>query len=633
MPTAVGLIDPVPGNIGLVADADTVILLPFDESDGVRITDAAGTLEDMQGAPTVSSTGAWASAATRSFGAAANVLSAQDRAGESSLLTRDVTVQAILASQSSLYTGILISRGDGTGATQYTSFAVELDCAATNNMNVRWSWQDTAGLAFTDTWRTFAFPPGEAFLLTLTRRWVSSTSVVMRYYVDDQLVAESTSTTGEIGGATTGTTTVGGDTSGAQCPAIWLDALKVTSHEMSHEEIRATWKRLTQHQPNGVIGLRGQAPPGAPWSQAAGSDIGSLIKAAGQAVGYAAAKTDELRETFLPSSAYRDTIARWERLVGLQVNTRVALGTRRQRVLARLQRENGYSPPKVREVLAAPFDLAEYDVELVEFSPTIEDGFATVEAERWRTEPPAAWAAGAGGDLGTLKLDVASADMRFEAAGHNPYHCRMSVDNDEDLIVQVKLRTYWAALPSSAIVGLFLYNRVTNDALWFGVKNDGGTRKLGYVLRKNNVLGTFQTITNPSTDVAYYLRLTRLTSGEFQFAWSTTSFASVTTIIVSGLIENVQWAGVGAMATTNPTGSALTATFDDFLARITAGRRAFHWYAFRDTGLAGEPDMNFANRLLPTLKPAHTHAAAITSRSLLCDNAGSGCDRGPMGGI
>jgi hypothetical protein len=637
------LYDPVPGNIGLELDDDTVVLLPLTESAGVRPRDAAGTLEDLAllGAalPAPDATVSWASAASWLFGAD-SAIGAVDRADKSSLLTRDVSVQASLAFVDGTYTGALITRGVGGSAAEYSAFAVELDCSGLPDLRVRMSWQDTGGTLRADAWQTVPaqFVPtessGEMMLLTVTRRWESSTSVVMRYYCGDTLIAETTSTFGAIGGGTTGTTAIG------DAVQIWLDDLKVVSREMSHEEIRATWARLTRHQPAGAAMVRGQGPPGAPFAEQTAGDIGKLVKAAGQAVGYATAKADELHQTFLPDRAYREDLARWEQLVGLEQNSRAALDTRRARVVARLQRVNGYSPPKVKDVLSTPFDLDAADVQLIEFSPTIEDAFpvttpgAPPNTLRWRADPVAAWTLQTGS---VLQLQAASGDLRFQPGAFNPHHCRMSVDDETDMIVQGKLATYWAALPSSAIVGLFLYNRVTNDALWFGVKNDGGTRKLGYVQLKDNVLGTFQVLVNPSTDAAYWLRITRLSGlgpGCYRLYWSLTGFsAGTTTTILDTGILNPQWCGFGAMATTNPTGSTLTATFDDFLARFPQSRRAFRWFAYRNPGLPGDPDMLDARRIVQTLKPAHTEATAINSLSVLCDNTNSGCDAGPLGGI
>lgn len=639
---APALSDPVPGNIGLVSDADTVILLPFTEPTGVFPSDQAGTLEDLEAAnvliPTVDSSVAWASAVSRNF--VGRAFLASDKSGKSSLLQRDVSVQAILAfseaTDPSPWSIICRGRGVGVGASEFVAFGVDVVAQFAAQWYLQFHWMKNDGTAETVASSYFTPPPlNTPTLMTWTRRWVSSTSVVCRFYVGDQLVSENTSIVGDIGGGTSGQTSVGGrriDPVWGQFLDGWIDDLKVVSREMSHEEIKATWARLIKHQPDGVTALLGQAPPGAVFARADGSDVGRLVKAAGQAVGYATGKAHELRETFLPSTAYKDTIGRWESMVGLQQREQLALDTRRSRAVSRLQVENGYSPPKVQAILASPFAVAAADVNIIEFSPDIADTFTALNDERWRAEPAAAWTIVAN----EVQLQVLSGDMRFDPAGAlNPYHLRMPIDNEDGLIVQAKLSTYWLALPTDVIVGLFLYNRATNDALWFGIKNVSSvpSRQLGWVALKNGVLGAFNALVNPSTDAAYYLRITRTASGNYLLYWSTVDFIAGTSAPVIGSITNVQDVGLAAMGPTNPTGSTLTATFDDFLARIPKGKRAFHWYAWRDPVDPGSPDMEAADRIVQTVKPAHTTAAAVLSLSLLCDNDTGLCDHTPLGGV
>lgn len=642
MAVAPPLVDPVPGNIGLLPDANTIILFPFVEPDEVYPTDQTGALADLEAAatnlPLVDTTGAWASTRTRAFTTGRAFVAADVDAG-SSLLQRDVTVQAIIAVDTSAFTtgvGTLICRGIDGSAAEYYAYGVDIAAIGGGVYGVGCFWMNGAGTLFTHTPVQFTAPgDGVPFLLTVTRRWDASDDQTVRVYVGDILL-EEVACSSEVGGGTTGQTSIGArravSTWGNYFQG-WIDELKVTNHEMSHEEVRAVWRRLTEHQPNGVATLRALSPPGAPFlAPGEDSDIGRLIKVAGQAVGLAASKAHELLDTHLPNLAYADTIGRWERLVGLASGLRTALDTRRTRVVGLLERENGYSPAKVKDALAGAFDLSFGDVDLIEFSPTITDGFDTLEDERWFAEPTAAWSIVSN----TLQLSLAiSSDIRFDpAAAWSPCHLRTPVDNDEDLIVQVKLSTYWANLPTTAIVGLFLYNRVTNDALWFGVKNDGGTRKLGWVQLKSGVLGAFTTLVNPSTDAAYYLRIVRnVVVGSYSLYYSTTDFVTGTSVGITGAIENVTNVGMAAMATASALAAALTATFDDFLVRTPQGGRAFHWYAYRDLLLSGSPDMFAADGIIKTIKPAHTYAHAITSMSLLCDDDGSVCDGGPMGGI
>ncbi len=640
MVAIVQLYDPVPGNIGLLADEDTVIMLPFAEPDGVKPSDVAGTLEDLAlapfgTAPAPDSTVAWASALSQKFLANAGMIST-DKAGESSVLTRDVSIQMILAVNHTDGFGAANTwpflRGDdvysGAGAAQYTSFGIKMQIDPTSaqggEVRVAWTWQNLAGAVFLDAYEVFTAPHGQIFLLTLTRRWVSTTSVVLRYYIGDRLLAERTVASGEIGGSAGGTTRIGANWYG------WFDDIKVVDREMSHEEIRATHARLNQHQPDGVTALLGQAPPGAIFARADGSDVGRLMKASGQAVGYATSKAHELRETFLPDRAYKDTIGRWEKIVGLQRREQLALDTRRDRVVSRLQLENGYSPPKIRALLATPFDVDEADVNIIEFSPTITDDFTTLETERWHVH-------GSGWSIvaGALQVSYAAGtDLHWDAMPPAPPHVRLDVQNGDSLvgiIARVKLATYWANLPTNAIVGLFAYNLESNDALWFGVKNVGGVRKLGYVSAVDGVLGAFTVISDPSTDAAYWLGLRKTELG-YILKFSTIGPEFGPEVPVIGSVTAPQHVGVGVMCTDLTTAAQLTATFDDFLVRMPNGERAFHWYAYRDPGDPGEPDMEDAERIVQRVKPAHTETAAVLSLSCLYDDTGL-YDHTPMGAL
>src|SRR5690242_13009446 len=94
-------IDPVPGNIGLLPDEDTVILLPFTEPNAVHPSDTAGALEDLEAAnpgeyPATDTSVAWASGVTRLFPGDKAFITT-DKDGGSSLLTRDVSVQVLIA--------------------------------------------------------------------------------------------------------------------------------------------------------------------------------------------------------------------------------------------------------------------------------------------------------------------------------------------------------------------------------------------------------------------------------------------------------------------------------------------------------------------------------------------------------
>jgi hypothetical protein len=633
-------------NHGLLRGPRTRVFLPFTEPAGVDPSDLAGSLDDLRldtglAAPGRAADPTWTGRGLTFTAADLQGLVAADLSDGDSLLQRDATIQVLLVFDATNATGpaTIICRGLGSSLAEYYGWGLEIEESA-GVVEIRWLWQTTAGTVATVGAGTYQHPGDAAeLLITATRRWVSTTEVVCRYYVGAQLVAEVTSTDGSISGGTTGHTSVGARKFGGSWVAPFsgtIDQIAVSDYEMSGEEVRATWERMTVHQPNGVVALRALEPPGAPWSRDPSSDIGRLLTATGQAVGLAAARAEELRQNWLPHRAYADNIGEWERLVGLPQDARVSLDARRLRVVAQLSRDNGYAPAQIRQALSGPLGLAAADVEIDEFGPTWSDGFATLEAERWHVEPAAAaWSIAAGA------LQVSRAlgdDLRAVPEYWSPCHVRASVDSHVDLVVQVKLATFWAALPANTIVGLFLYNRRSNDALWFGVANDGGTRKVGWRQYKAGVLSALNVLSSPATDAAHYLRIRKLSAtgaAFYELQWSTVSFDASTgsvQTISTGLTEP-EHVGAAAMSTDAALGAALVATFDDFLTRAPRSRRGFYWYAFRDPGLPGSADLLGANATVKTIKPAHTHAYAIRSRSLLCDDDASVCDGGPLGGL
>lgn len=647
------LSDPVVGNIGLLPD-DGLVLLHFTEPDGTFPADAMGNLQNLApdtGTNAPSSVDAWSGPGRRFVAASSNALLTSDESGKDTVLIREVTVQAIISLTLVNTTAqTIIQRGihDGTsGEAICYGLAVKQEAGNPGYIDVFWYWEDSAGTIHTQSVGTYLHPgDGQFVLLTATRRWESSSSVVCRYYVADHLLAEITSTDGDIAGATTGHTAVGAKKatgSWSQFLNGTIDELKVVNYEMSADEVRATWRRLYEHQPAGVEMFAGLAPPGAPWTKDPGNKIGKRVKAVGQALGLSIAKTEEFRAMWLPDACSMRTVARWERACGLAPRPRDSLDVRRARVVSYLSRLQGYSIPALQQAFSGPFDLAAADVQILEFANLITDAFSTLETERWRVGSVGTWSIASS----ALKVvEGAGNDIRWDPTRAD-CHVRTPLADASfpvplptmDFVAQVKLATYWATLPTNTIVGLFAYNRRSNNAIWFGVKDVTGTRKLGYQIFANNAMGSFVSLVNPSLDQAYWLRFSPKAAGggasDLVFSWSTTGPSSgFTTSTVTTGITDIEWCGVAAMSTDASLASNLQATFDDFVLLPYNGDRPLHWYAYRDPGLAGTADLTGAELLALKVKPAHTYAAAIESLSVLCDDTRDGlCDRGPMGAL
>ena len=651
MPT---LYDPVPGNIGLIGDS--AILLHLEEPDGVLPADAAGGLANLGTVGTAPTSAESFCGRGRSFGSG-QALAAADLVSGSTLELRDVTVQAILSwnltSQAGLGApGTIIARGKGGSSSEYVSYALQLqvlDLSGRVGLVSFW-WQDSAGAVHLEGAGEFVLPTDtDFFLLTATRRWESTTSVVCRYYVADQLLEEFTSSDGDIAGATAGTTTIGtaysSGTPGAFLCGV-IDELRVVDYEMSADEVRATWQRLSIHQPNGVAMFAGLTPPGSRWARNPDSNIGRMVKIAGELLGLVIARTEELRANWLPDQAYTDFITRWESVCGLVAKPRDSLDTRRARVIAYLSRTRGYSIPALQQAFSGVFDLDVDDVQILQYSNLITDSFDSLNTQRWLIGTSGIWS-DAGLGAGSVQVLASSgSDIRWDPT-RAPCYIRTPFPNSSlrnspfgpsAVVAQCKLASI-TSLAVNSIVGLFLHNRVTNDAIWFGVKNVAGTNAIGYQIFSGLVLGSFVSLLSPAPSLPIWFRVRPQTkqdaTANLIFGYSTTGPSSGFTessVVTTGIVP--QWAGLAAMSTDASLAANVQASFDDFLLEAFNGDRPFSWYAFRDPTLSGAADIAGAQQVALTAKPAHTFAAVCQNLSVLCDDARDGlCDRGPLGGL
>lgn len=628
-----------PGAIGLVDDDDTVLSCLFDKNT-VMLDDRSGHVQPLRA---TTFDGLEADGVTRSFcyQQAANAPAAWvgvDVDGETQVLTRDVSVQWIgtLSVAANVFDGRVANRGLGGSAPERQSWCVYFDTdSSAPIIALGWQWDDIGGTSRQAVVALPAWVPTDAWTLwTVTRRWESATSVVLRCYVGDQLAAEWTSAYGDIAGSTAATTVVlGGDGFGGK-----IEQLKVVSREISHEEVQQIWARLTRHQPEGGQAFQALSPPGAPWYRSATSGPARLARLAGQALGYAAAKGHELRETFLPTTAYSDVLARWERLVAARVAPADSLDVRRARVVARLARENGNARPQVQEILAEAFDQAAADVELLEFTADVEDAFASLDPQRWliRERLATAWAAFSA----TARVTATSGtDLRYEPGITNAPTLELAVGVARDAYTACAIKR--TSLPPDAEAGILLRHG-RGDRLWFGVTGEtAGVSEVRYQRWRDGVLEDGAPVALASTGSGDHWLRYRLDpvpgltgNGEqlLQLEWSEDG---INWDIRSAILwtDDFQWAGFYVRGLDASLSTNVDVRFNKLLHREHRGWRAARWYAYRDLGLGGAPNMEAAQSLVVAVKPAHTYAAAISSLSVLCDDAGSGCDRGPLGAL
>ena len=447
------------------------------------------------------------------------------------------------------------------------------------------------------------------------------------------------STAGDIGGGTTGHTSVGARKTAGTWGRFFsgaIEQLGVYDYEMPLEEIEATWARLSRHQPEGVERFRASSPLGAPWSRDPSSVIGKLIRVFGHMAGGAASLAEEMGD-ILPDRASSPLLARWEFLLAKPPLPLDSLDTRRERTLSLIQRENGLARPIVKKVLATVLDVAEDAVDIREFTNRIDEPWDSIRVERWHNEGGVFSSVSGklrvlvpdGSDLpfgspsqrGHLITSIAEGDHGQPANGNGTW-CEIKVDSV----------TSWPS--NDAVVGLYWFDAMTDDRIWIGVSKVGANyvlahrRKVAGVLSSITVLHTFG-----ASLPAFYLRTRRTSSTTSMLVeWSTTSFAADLSTATITCPPSPAWVGVGA-GVDGTLDADLTIFFDDFATHAPQGRRSYSWYVYRNLALPGTPDMIGARQLVSRYRHSHMHADAVTSLSVLCDNNASPCNGGPMGGI
>lgn len=633
----------------------TVLLLRFEEPAGVQSADATGNLKDLwisafgggllAAEPAVAI--AWAGGG-RTFDGAATALLNVDADDGNTLLQRDVSIVSLL---SLTLTGMtdpmtVVARGCATAIDDEQAISYGLQLQAQPDfpgyVEVRMFWSASDGTRKLQPAGVFEHPgDGKEFMLTATRRWESSSRVVIRYLVNHELIAEVVSTDGDIGGDTTYYTVVGAeletDTGLVNFFKGTIDQLQVLDLEVSPQEVRQLWRRLTEHQPGGVETMIGLLPPGLDsLARNTASNEGRKIKVAGEALGFAVATTDDLRELWLPDQTTLVHMPRWEKLKGLTAKPRQSLDSRRERLLALFARQAGYSVPAIQIALAELFDQLAPDVEIVEFTNEFVDNFAgsSLNDARWLAGEVGAWIVAS--DHLELHIDSAE-DLSWQKPTGYPGHLRMSLDRGDDIVFMQAALVDWGALPANAGVGIYMHDRRVHDLFWFGVYNNGAATKIAHRSVDHRTEGAFVELVDAPAGGPLWLRMrtdNNPAGPKITVSYSTDGVAWTDTDVFTGLGERVlDWGGLLTIST-----GAITADIDviidNYLAWCPGAVLPFCWYAYRDPALAGEVDLIGAHLVVQKVKPAHTHGAAIMSKELLADDPRDGLsDWVPVGGF
>lgn len=639
-----------PGAIGLWFDDARVMLKLHDPDVAVPPRDEAGALDDLLppvGAVAPQVVGAAMGQGRAFWPGLLNALAAKDLSTGSSLATRDCTIMAIVAWDVAGQAlagapGTLVCRGDSSGAAEFVAYELRFVVvnAAARTGSLVWSWQDTAGAVHTQAGAQFTCPTGFT-LITATRRWVSPTEVMLRYYIGDNLIGEVTSSDGSIGGGVTGTFLLGANRAGGVNLGGFfagiVDEIAIFGREMCLEEIEDTWLRITVYQPLGVQLYREMHDDGFPQSLEPSSDVQLENRWIGMTLGFAASRFENIRRNLVPQRAYGRTLEDWEKALRPTTQPGQSFDERRARVVARLQQRLGSSPDGFRTSLAGLLGSADpSQLEFLAYANTVRDEFETeINPLRWDIHPAAAFTvasafaqatppagtylAGPTGGWLTAAMSVSQSGVR-------------NLVGQEHALAGLGIFTSQSGLEA----GIFFADRAANNYILLGLRDVAGVFKIQTEVFTGWASGgAVVQATLGANPAALFLHLHRQADGTWIAEWSTTSdiegFTASAPIAAFGT-SPVFWSGMYVRSTGAIAGAA-DVRFDFFTLRTPFGTRPLNAYVMLDRALGFSPDIPGARQIVDTIKHLYVNGSFITSPNALCDDLEAGCDTTPCGGL
>ena len=639
-----------PGAIGLV-DNDALLLVRFDETDTTtRPKDETGVLGDLDivgaaaGLTMPQLVDGAVGRARRFVPANLTGLAAKDLVPGSTLITRDLSIQVIMSWNAAQQLaagapGTIIARGLSTGTVEFVAYGLQIAVvdAPSFTGQLQWFWQDIAGTLHVEAGAQFV-NNGNMTMLTATRRWISPTSVLLRYYIGDQLIGTVQSADGSIGGGTTGTTLIGVRTSAVPANINFLagniDELLVLDRELCAEEIEATWLRITKYQPLGVQLFRETIPRGFPIPKEPTSDPQLEIRMVGQVLGYAAAKAEEFRANFLPQRAYGQVLADWIEATRVTPAPGDDIDTKRSRVLARLRQKQGIAPPGIQVALSGLLGGAPTSaLQLISLSNVMRDEFTTLDTLRWDMTPAAA--ATLVGNAARF-TPAAGTYLAAPAGAWRTMVAPISQSTLANVVGQERIlgKVQMVTPQSGAEVGVLVANRGADRYLLLGLRDNAGTFQIvTEVFDRWVSSGTVVRATLGGNPASLWLYLHQQSDGTWIAEWSTTSETT-------GYTASAPFAAFGTnpvynagayFRSTGALAGAAAADVDMLSVYAPNGIRTFNAFVLLDRALGFNPDIAACRSVLREIRHGFTFATFITSRNCLANDPDCGAGVAPCG--
>jgi len=616
----------------------TVAQFRFEElNDNVRPVDAAANMNDLSDDPASTpalTTPPIVTAITgrgRQFDTDVGFVGTEAVA-DSTRLTRDLTVRAWLryeiGNASNGERGTIVARGRRGSAAERLIWGLEIERVSATHAKVRWRWEEIGGGAAVVTAYEFIPNPVGFFEIAAVRRWVNTTEVELEYYANATLLGSETVAFGDIGEGVGGSLTVGcaGDSLGdyelfLPTDSI-IDSISIEDDAMSAEEIRQDFRMVSVHQPSGYQILKSYIPPGEAYTTDPTSNVRKWIAAEGDAIGHLLGLGERMHEDLLPDRAYGAALEKWEELTGLTPALGATIAERRTALLGFLRKTGGYTIADLKDALGPLFGLTGSQIDIIEFTGVRTDDFATDDIT---TPPSSMWRTLTQG----ATISVAAGICRLDQTGGTvnaiwPNACprrETSVTGDGAVFV-VTVDNYESSTDVDGLVGQYWRSTDSNNAVFWGVIDDGGGWDVSYFTVVDNVVSAVTSVVASVTEpVELYSRY--LGSGEFQLGRIVAGAITIDATITPFSVDP-KWCGMIAVHPGAATGD-LFAEFDDASVFEPETRRAFHFMAYRNPALSGVYDINTAQQQLDKQSPAHVVPAAVTdTRGFLHGPTGTG---------
>lgn len=619
----------------------TVALWDFQEiADSIRPVDAADNLNDLTDdqvtVPALNLPPVVTSEITgrgRQFDGVDEGMIATELVADSVRLTRSMTIRCFLRyrldNASGTDIGTIVARGENSSAAERLLWGVEIERVSASTATLRARWAEIGGAEATVAGVLFTLDSSKFFELAVIREWVDTTTVNLTYLINGEVIGTEVVAEGDIGEGFGGTVIVGAAHDGATVYDRFvptdtiIDSLSVENDAMSPEEIRQDFRRITIHQPNGYVVLRGYIPPGKTWSADPDSRVQKWIASEGDGLGYAFSQAEKLREDILPDRAYNEMLVQWEGLTGLAAGPSQSVADRRTAVLSFLRKTLGFPVADIKTALELAFGLDSSDIEIFEFTGLRTDDFSTDDIG---SPPSPTWITSQG--IGTVAIAAGvctvtaaiSTDGRFPSGAPNRLTGvtgRTSVDSTDGsaLITKVELQTWGTA--TDQIAG-HIWKAINGDFVVIGFRhNDGASnRRIFYVESIGGVLGTPVDISGATVASPAYL-FTRYNSAAatftIEFETLRASLDGIGTDQATLLVEP-RYAGFGIVGLDDSLLQASDVDFDDAEIWEPNSPRGFIFIAFRDPAFGGTFNLSLAQQQLDKQKPAHTLGVAIDDK-------------------